>query len=209
MDECIVFLFFQFQCLGICIIIYAFYHANLCTIALGCFYLGDRCTVRQADHSIDVILCSCQRNTLCMVAGRAGNDALCFFLFGKLRHHIVSTTYLKGTGDLQVFCFQVNFTFRIDFWSIDQIGFPDYTAQDMTCLVDFIECQHIESSSFMQSVSAADRSAVLLHVHCVRSFGVQIVLLLHPVPLCPWKDLPAVPMHGQFPDRDLFADENR
>ena len=132
----------EFYCLVVGIIIDTLDHADLCTVALSCFYLRNRCAVRQADERLHVVLGRSQRYALGMVAGRAGNDTPCFFLFCQLGHHVIGTTDFKRTGDLEIFCFQKQIAVRTQLRCLDQISFPDHAPEHMACLIDFIQCQH-------------------------------------------------------------------
>ena len=117
-------------------------HADLCTVTLGSFYLGDRSTVRQADESLHVVLCCSQSHTLCVVAGRAGDDTPCLFFFCQLGHHVIGTANLERTGDLQVLCLEKQIAVRTEFRCLNQIRFPDHAPEHVACLIDFIQCQH-------------------------------------------------------------------
>ena len=142
MNKGVVVFFLKLHSLVVGIVIDTLDHADLCTVTLGSFYLGDRRTVRQADERLHVVLCRSQSHTLCVVAGRAGDDTPCLFFFCQLGHHVIGTTNLERAGDLQVLCFQKQITVRTQLRCLNQVGFPDDTPEHMTCLIDFIQCQH-------------------------------------------------------------------
>ena len=142
MNKGVVVFFLKLHSLVVGIVIDTLDHADLCTVTLGSFYLGDRRTVRQADERLHVVLCRSQSHTLCVVAGRAGDDTPCLFFFCQLGHHVIGTANLERTGDLQVLCFQKQITVRTQLRCLNQVGFPDDTPEHMTCLIDFIQCQH-------------------------------------------------------------------
>ena len=141
-DKGVVVFLLEFHSLVVGVVIDTLDHADLCAVALGRLYLGDRCAVRQADERFHVVLCRSQRYALGMVAGRAGDNATSLFFVRQLGHHVIGATHLKGTGHLEIFGFQKQIAVRTQLRCLDQIGFPDHAPQNVACLIDFIQCQH-------------------------------------------------------------------
>ena len=142
MNEGISHFLLQLQCLLIGVVIAALHQADLSAEALGGLHLGDGGVVRQADDGLDTVFGSRQRHTLGVIAGRAGDYALRFFLLRQHGDFISGTAHLEGAGDLQIFRFQIQFTFRRNSVCPDHTGFPHDVFQNLLRVEYLVERQH-------------------------------------------------------------------
>ena len=148
MDEGIAELVLQFQRLLVCIIIDAVDQTNLRAVASRCFNFGNRRTVRQADYCPDAVFLGGKGNPLGMVSGRAGDNAFCLLLCRELRHLVACPADLEGTCHLQVLGFQIQFEPRRKLRSVEYVSFPHHIAEDVTCLIDTVQCEFFFRHSF-------------------------------------------------------------
>ena len=84
------------------IVVGALDQLDLCAEALGALYLHNRGAVRHTDHAFNTHAGGGQRHALCVVAGRAGDDALGTLLPAELADLVVSAAHLEAARDLQV-----------------------------------------------------------------------------------------------------------
>ena len=139
MDEGVTLAVSELQRFLIRIVIAALYQTNLSTVAFGGFHLGNGGAVRQADQRFDAVFRGSQCNALGVIAGRAGDDALCLFLVGQHGNFIGRASDLEGSGDLQVFRLQIQLTIRGNAVGPDHIGFPDDAFEHRPSVKHFIK----------------------------------------------------------------------
>ena len=101
MDEGIVMLVTETDGLGVGIVIDTGNEDNLCAVAAGGLNFGKGCAFGDADDGMDAHVAGGESHALCVVAGRAGNDATALLLLGQGGDLIVSTTELKCARFLQ------------------------------------------------------------------------------------------------------------
>ena len=66
------------------IVVDTLYQADVCTQVPGGFHLADGSSFGETDERLDAAVCGSQCDSLCMVASRACDDALCLFFVGQL-----------------------------------------------------------------------------------------------------------------------------
>ena len=80
---------------------------------------------------------------LCVVARRAGDDALVALLLGELADLIISAAHLEAAGHLQVLGLEVELAVFGEPGCLDEVGLAGYVLEDKGGVVDLIQCQHI------------------------------------------------------------------
>ena len=123
MDEGHAGLLLQFHGAVMGVVVGALDQLDLCAQPLGAFHFHNRGTVRHTDNALDAHAGGGQRHALCMVARRAGDDALGTFFRRKLADFVVRAAHLEAAGDLQVLSFQVEVSARAEARGGNQIRF--------------------------------------------------------------------------------------
>ena len=141
-DKGHVVLLLQLHGLIVGFIVGAGHKADLRAQIFGILHLHQGRAVRHTDDAADAAPGSRQRHALRMVARRAGNDALCAFLFGKLADLIVSAPHLKAAGSLQVLGLEVQLAVLGKLGGFDEVGLSRHVLQHKGGVVDLIQSQH-------------------------------------------------------------------
>ena len=136
-------LFLQLHGLVVGVVVGAGYEADLRTEVLGVLHLHDGRAVRHADDALDAAAGSSQCHALCVVARRAGDDALVALFLGELADLIVSAAHLEAAGHLQVLGLEVELAVLGEPGCLDEVGLAGYVLEDKGGVVDLIQCQHI------------------------------------------------------------------
>ena len=135
--------FLQFHGLVVGIVVGTGHEADLRTEVLGVLNLHDGRAVRHTDDALDAAAGSGQRHALCVVARRAGDDALVALLLGELADFIISAAHLEAAGHLQVLGLEVELAVLGEPGCLDEVGLAGYVLEDKGGVVDLIQCQHI------------------------------------------------------------------
>ena len=143
MDEGHARLFLQLHGLIVGVVVGAGYEADLRTEVLCVLHLHDGRAVRHTDDALDAAAGSGQRHALCVVARRAGDDALVALLLGELADLIISAAHLEAAGHLQVLGLEVELAVFGEPGCLDEVGLAGYVLEDKGGVVDLIQCQHI------------------------------------------------------------------
>ena len=136
-------LFLQLHGLVVGVVVGTGYEADLRTEVLGVLHLHDGRAVRHTDDALDAAAGSGQRHALCVVARRAGDDALVALFFGELADLIISAAHLEAAGHLQVLGLEVELAVLGEPGCLDEVGLAGYVLEDKGGMVDLIQCQHI------------------------------------------------------------------
>ena len=135
--------FLQLHGLVVGVVVGSGYEADLRTEVLGVLHLHDGRAVRHADDALDTAAGSGQRHALCVVARRAGDDALVALLLGELADLIISAAHLEAAGHLQVLGLEVELEVLGEPGCLDEVSLAGYVLEDKGGVVDLIQCQHI------------------------------------------------------------------
>ena len=128
--------------LGVGIVIHAGDEDYLSAVAAGGLDLGKGCALGDADDGMDAHVAGGKGHALCVVAGRAGDDATALLLLGQSGDLIIRTTELKCARFLQTLGLQEQRAALPHRTGRNERGFIDDTGQNAPRVPNHFHLQH-------------------------------------------------------------------
>ncbi len=130
MHEAVAVFLLQLQGAGIGIVVDARNKAHIGSIAFGGLNFGDWRSGGKADERADSAVGGAKGDTLCVVAGRAGNHPSGFLLVAELGNLVISSTKLERAGELEIFGFYIHLGAVAEFRSRNDRSEPGHIFQN-------------------------------------------------------------------------------